>query len=163
MSNSYTIKRAASTIALDAGWDSELWQSANELKVDHRFDRGMDNVMTTYTLLPNGKIEIINEGFKKGKRSIARGKAFAPDAKNNPGQLRVSFFLWFYSDYYILELDEAEYSYAVVGSSSSDYLWILYRYPEMPKELLTNLLQRIEHRGYDITKLEMVKHDTTNQ
>lgn len=40
MSNSYTIKRAASTIALDAGWDSELWQSANELKVDYRFDRG---------------------------------------------------------------------------------------------------------------------------
>ena len=40
MSNSYTIKRAASTIALDAAWDSELWQSANELKVDYRFDRG---------------------------------------------------------------------------------------------------------------------------
>ena len=40
MSNSYTIKRAASTIALDAGWDSELWQSANELKIDYRFDRG---------------------------------------------------------------------------------------------------------------------------
>ena len=40
MSNSYTIKRAASTIALDMPWDSELWQSANELKVDYRFDRG---------------------------------------------------------------------------------------------------------------------------
>ena len=40
MSNSYTIRRAASTIALDMAWDSELWQSANELKVDYRFDRG---------------------------------------------------------------------------------------------------------------------------
>ena len=40
MSNAYTVKRAATTIALDAGWDSELWQSANELKVDYRFDRG---------------------------------------------------------------------------------------------------------------------------
>ena len=40
MNNSYTVKRASKTIALDAGWDSELWQSANELKVDYRFDRG---------------------------------------------------------------------------------------------------------------------------
>ena len=40
MSDAYVVKRAASTIALDAGWDSELWQSANELKVDYRFDRG---------------------------------------------------------------------------------------------------------------------------
>ena len=40
MNDSYTVKRAAGTIALDAGWDSGLWQSANELKIDYRFDRG---------------------------------------------------------------------------------------------------------------------------
>ena len=132
-------------------------------RFDHRFERGMDNVMTTYTLLPNGKIEVVNEGYKKGKRSISRGKAYVPDATYHPAQLRVSFFLWFYSDYYILELDDVKYMYAVVGSSSNDYLWILYRIPEMPHELLTTLLQRIEQRGYDVTKLIMVKHDTTNQ
>lgn len=132
-------------------------------RFDHRFERGMDNVMTTYTLLPNGKIEVVNEGYKKGKRSISRGKAYVPDVTNHPAQLRVSFFLWFYSDYYILELDDVEYMYAVVGSSSNDYLWILYRHPEMPQELLTTLLQRIEKRGYDVTKLIMVKHDTPNQ
>ena len=40
MSEAYIVKRASKTIALDAGWDSELFQSANELKVDYRFDRG---------------------------------------------------------------------------------------------------------------------------
>lgn len=40
MSEAYIVKRASQTIALDAGWDSELFQSANELKIDYRFDRG---------------------------------------------------------------------------------------------------------------------------
>jgi lipocalin len=70
--------------------------------------------------------------------------------------MRVSFFLWFYSDYYVLELDERDYMYAVVGSSDSDFLWILYRHPVMPKELLTDLLQRIEKRGYDVSRLLFV-------
>jgi len=36
---------------------------------------------------------------------------------NNPGKLKVAFFLWFYADYYILELD-ADYQYAVIGSKA---------------------------------------------
>ena len=147
--------------ALDATRYMGKWYEI--ARFDHRFERGMDNVITNYTPRTDGKFEVTNEGYKNGKHSVARGKAFIPNAKNHPGQLRVSFFLWFYSDYYILELDKANYTYAVVGSSSPDYLWILYRHPEMPKELLNDLLRRIEKRGYDTSQLIMVHHDSSDK
>jgi lipocalin len=62
----------------------------------------------------------------------------------------------FYSDYYILELDEQAYTYAVVGSSSEKYLWILYRDPVMPPSLLSELVERLKKRGYDTSKLLFV-------
>ena len=122
-------------------------------RYENRFERGMSHVKATYSLGENGKILILNEGVKNGERVSAKGKGFIPDYEASPGRLRVSFFLWFYSDYYILELDELDYTYAVIGSSRSDFLWILYRYPVMSKELLNQLLERIENRGYDVSKL----------
>ena len=68
----------------------------------------------------------------------------------------MSFFLWFYSDYYILELDK-DYQYALIGSSSDNYLWILSRTPEMQKAQLDGLLQKIVQRGYDLSKLIFVE------
>ena len=35
METSLTVKKAASAIALDAGWDSALWADANEVKLDY--------------------------------------------------------------------------------------------------------------------------------
>lgn len=151
----------ATVTTLDASRYMGKWYEI--ARFDHRFERGMDNVMTTYTLRPDGKIEVVNEGYKNGKHSIARGKAFIPNPQTHPGRLRVSFFLWFYSDYYILELDEANYTYAVVGSSSPDYLWILYHHPVIPKDLLHDLLRRIEKRGYDTSQLIMVHHDSSDK
>ena len=125
-------------------------------RYENRFERGMTHVRATYSLDMNGKLRIQNEGVKNGKHYTSNGKGKIPDSLNYPGRLRVSFFLWFYSDYYVLELDERDYMYAVVGSSDSDFLWILYRHPVMPKELLTDLLQRIEKRGYDVSRLLFV-------
>ena len=64
----------------------------------------------------------------------------------------MSFFLWFYADYYVMELGE-DYSYALVGSSSDKYLWILARTPDLPKETTDHLLACARERGYDTSKL----------
>ena len=125
-------------------------------RFENRFERGLSHVTATYSLNEDGSIKIINEGFRDGKRYKAVGKGKYPQPQLFPGRLKVSFFLWFYSDYYILELDEKAYSYAVVGSSNDKYLWILYREPEIPQSLLTELLERIEKRGYDTSKLLFV-------
>lgn len=131
-------------------------------RYENRFERGMSHVTATYTQTSNGKLRIINEGVRHGKRHKSKGRAYIPNPDEMPGRLKVSFFLWFYSDYYILEYDQVDAQYAVVGSSSADYLWILYREPIMPDSLLINLLDRIQQRGYDTSKLLFVDQSSSN-
>ena len=60
------------------------------------------------------------------------------------------------SDYYIMELDK-DYQWAVIGSSSEKYLWILSRSQQMSPGLYAELLERLTKRGYDISKLISVE------
>lgn len=126
-------------------------------RYEHHFEKGMTHVTATYAIKPNGKIMVLNEGFKKGKHKQVIGKAYQPQT-TEPGKLKVSFFLWFYSDYYIMELDD-DYQYAVIGSSSEKYLWILSRTKALPAPLYAELLQRIQKRGYNTDKLIIVPQD----
>ena len=125
-------------------------------RFNHSFEKGMTHVVAEYTLLPDGKIQVLNQGMKNGEMKNILGKAKQPDPEQSPGQLKVSFFLWFYSDYNIMELDP-DYQYALIGSSSDNYLWILSRTPEMPKKKLDDYLRIIQQRGYDLSKLIWVK------
>lgn len=125
-------------------------------RYDHSFERDMKNVTAEYYLLDDGKIEVINRGFKNGEPKRIVGKAKQPQPIDYPGRLKVSFFLWFYSDYYILDLDK-DYQYAIIGSSSDKYLWILSRTPEISEAQLKKILQKIVQRGYDVGKLLFVK------
>jgi lipocalin len=115
----------------------------DEEDVNHMFDEINKAIRDTKAVYTNE----LNKTTGKGKY---------PKPESYPGRLKVSFFLWFYSDYYILELDEQAYTYAVVGSSSNKYLWILYREPVMPQLLLTELIKRLKKRGYDTSKLLFV-------
>jgi len=123
-------------------------------RFDHPFERGLQGVTANYSVRSDGKIKVINQGYtSKAERGtkIAIGKAKIPNLED-PRRLKVSFFLSFYSDYYILELDAA-YQYAVIGSKSPGYLWILSRTPVLNKVQLDSLLEKINNRGYNIGKL----------
>ena len=48
----------------------------------------------------------------------------------------------FYAEYNIMEIDEDNYSYALVGSNTSDYLWLLSRTPTLTEEALHLLLTK---------------------
>lgn len=123
-------------------------------RYEHSFEKGMTHVKANYRLLSNGNIEVVNSGIKNGKFKVKKGKARQVSIKD-PGKLEVSFFLWFYSDYYIMELDK-DYNYAVVGSSSDKYLWILSRTPQIEDSLKQSLLTKISERGYDTISLYFV-------
>ena len=125
-------------------------------RYDHSFEKGMTHVSAEYSLMPNGKIQVINRGIKDGETKSIVGKAKQPSPTEYPGRLKVSFFLWFYSDYYIMELDK-DYRYALIGSSSDKYLWILSRTPQMEETELNKLLKNIMLRGYDLSKLVFVE------
>lgn len=124
-------------------------------RYEHRFERGMTYVTAEYTLMSDGKIRVVNRGLKDGKPKEITGKARQPDPVTFPGRLEVSFFLWFYSDYYVLELG-TDYQYAVIGSSSDKYLWILSRTPQMAQPVLENILSGLRKRGYDLSRLVYV-------
>jgi len=124
----------------------------------HSFEKNLVGVTATYTLKDDGKIEVLNEGYKNtlnGERSKAIGKAKVPNILE-PGKLKVSFFWIFYANYYVLELDNVNYQYAVIGSSSDKYFWILCRTPQMDPAVYNMLLDKARKRGYNLEKLYKV-------
>lgn len=124
-------------------------------RYEHSFEKGMTHVKANYSLLPDGTIRVLNSGMKSGKKKEIEGKARKKKDSNSNSKLEVSFFLWFYSDYFVFELDD-NYQYAVIGSSSDKYLWILSRTPQLPQSTINDLLIKIKKRGYDTSKLYFV-------
>jgi len=127
-------------------------------RFDHRFERGLVGVTATYSVLPDGKIKVINAGYKNtlyGKFKTANAKAKIPDAKQ-PGKLKVYFVPFFGADYNIMELDE-NYQWALVGSSTPNYLWILSRTPKMDEEIYNLILAKAKKRGYTVDELIKVE------
>ena len=125
----------------------------------HSFEKNLQGVTATYSLKKNGKIKVVNKGYKntlQGKKSVAVGKA-KRNKNGEPGQLKVSFFGPFYGDYYVLELDK-EYQWALIGSKSDNFLWILSRTNVMDEEDYQFLIKRAKERGYDLTRLQIVEH-----
>ncbi|MGQ8337702.1 lipocalin family protein [Sunxiuqinia sp. A32] len=123
-------------------------------RFQHSFEKDLVGVTATYKLREDGKIDVINAGYKNtldGEYKQAKGKAKIPD-KIEPGKLKVSFFLFFYAEYNVLELDE-NYQYALIGSSTPDYLWILSRTPQMKDSTYNMLVEEANTRGYDTSKL----------
>ena len=74
----------------------------------------------------------------------------------NPAKLKVSFFWIFYADYFVMELDH-DYDWAVIGSSSSNYLWVLSRTPQMDESIYNDILNRIKQRGFDLEPIIKVE------
>jgi len=121
-------------------------------RYNHSFERGMDNTMAEYILQDNGKVFVLNTGWKDGKFKVAEGKAKYKDPEGNPGALKVSFFLFFYSEYNVMMVDK-DYQISLVGSKSDNYLWILSRTPVPDPDLLQMVLDEAKQRGYDTSKL----------
>lgn len=122
-------------------------------RFNHTFERGLSACTANYSINEDGTIRVLNSGFKDGEVETAEGKAKTTETI---GLLRVSFFGPFYSDYRVLMVSE-DYSYALVGSGTAKYLWILSRTPELPDETRTLVLQEAVRRGYNINNLIWVE------
>jgi lipocalin len=124
-------------------------------RLPNSFEKGLIGVTAKYTLKNNGKIEVLNQGYLKsfeGKLKSARGRARIPDPQNT-GRLKVSFFLFFGADYLIFDLDTENYQYALVGSNSYKYLWILSRSPQMDESVYQRLVEKAKQLGFNTNRL----------
>ena len=118
-------------------------------RLDNRFERGMTDVVAEYTLLDDGTIRIVNSGMRDGKYhlTVGRGKV-----SSEVGRLRVSFFMFFYSDYNILEMAQ-DGQWVLVGGNSPKYLWILSREKQLPADMINHIVGLARERGYDTNAL----------
>ena len=121
------------------------------------FARNLVCVTATYTIMDDGKIQVLNQGYKgtpDGKLSSITGTAWVPDP-DEPGQLKVSFFPIISSQYNIIVLDEENYSYAMVTGKNYNFLWILSRTPQMDQDTYDMLIQQAQDWGYDVNQIEV--------
>ncbi|MEG0655839.1 MAG: lipocalin family protein [Mucinivorans sp.] len=119
------------------------------------FERGMTHVTADYTLMADGTVQVVNQGTRKGKVHVARGRAKIVDHQTN-AKLRVSFFGPFYAPYWVIGLSD-NYSWAVVSDPKRRTLWILAREPKIPQTLYQSICAQIEQQGFAIDRLRQME------
>lgn len=128
-------------------------------RLDHSFERGMEQVTAEYTIQKDGLVAVVNRGFlpDKNQWKEAIGKAKFVDDPTQ-GHLKVSFFGPFYASYVIFGLDNENYDYAFVAGPDTSYLWLLARKPALAPEVLEDFVQRAKSYGFNTNALIFVKH-----
>lgn len=125
-------------------------------RLDHRFERGLDNVTAHYSLNDDGSVRVENRGFsaEENQWRNAVGKARLA-GEEDVGKLEVSFFGPFYGPYVIFELDKKDYQHAFV-TSGGNALWLLARTPTISEALKAEFLERVAAAGYATNELIFV-------
>jgi len=128
-------------------------------RLDHRFERGLEQVTATYALNSDGSVRVTNRGFStisnEWKEAVGKAKLAGDE---NTGHLKVSFFGPFYGSYVIFELDKESYQYAFVTSGNSS-LWLLAREPVIGDELKDRFLNMVSQAGYNTQELIFVNQE----
>lgn len=122
-------------------------------RLDHSFEKDLEQVTAEYQLRKDGGIRVVNRGVdkKSGEHKEAEGKAyFVGDA--DEAHLKVSFFGPFYSSYVVFELDD-DYQYAFVAGYNHDYLWLLSRTPTVSPELKKQFVEKSNQLGFSTEDL----------
>lgn len=86
------------------------------------------------------------------------------DDKANSGEWRVSPLWPIKAPYLIIELDEDNYEYTVIGYPSRDYVWIMGRRPQMAEKTYKMLKERlVEKHQYNLDGLREVPQVWTKE
>jgi apolipoprotein D and lipocalin family protein len=123
-------------------------------KIPNRFQKDCArNTTATYTLREDGRIDVVNRCFEEdGTKIEAKGIARIVDTNTN-AKLKVSFvrilgISLFWGDYWVIGLEE-NYRYAIVGTPSRKYGWILSRQPQLYREDLDEIFTILKNQGYN--------------
>lgn len=143
-----------------AGFDLERYRGKwyEIARLDHSFERGLEQVTAEYSLREDGGVHVVNRGYSADddEWKEAEGKAYFIGARDT-AYLKVSFFGPFYGSYIVFELDRENYQYAFVSGNSTSYLWLLARTPTVSKGLLERFVKRADQLGFDTASLEFVE------
>jgi apolipoprotein D and lipocalin family protein len=113
-------------------------------------------VTANYTRNADGTIAVVNACVKEDgttERAEGAARVIAPaklEVRFAPAWLSLLPFVW--GDYWVIDL-APDYSYAVVGEPSREYLWILARAPQMDDATYARITGGLAAFGYDAAKL----------
>ena len=88
-------------------------------RLDHRFERGLEQVTATYALNARRyRISVLNKGYRPDEAAVVAGRWQGPVRRGakDVAALEVSFFGPFYGAYNVIDLDP-EYQHAPRGRS----------------------------------------------
>jgi apolipoprotein D and lipocalin family protein len=129
-------------------------------RLDHSFERNLNNVTAQYSPGEGDQVLVLNRGFdkEKGKWQEVEGVARFIEDKT-VGSLKVSFFGPFWGGYHVIALDREGYRYSMVSGPSRSYLWILSREKRLDEKILADLIGKAKEWGFETEKLIFVAHD----
>lgn len=117
------------------------------------------DVVAAYARRPDGLLEVKNScATAKGPVAVV-GVARQADPQGPASVLQVRFapawlsFLPVWGDYWVIDL-APDYTTAVVGTPSRDYLWILSRTSHVDLPTWARLVEAARRQGYDVNRIE---------
>ena len=120
----------------------------------------LEAVIASYTPMPDGTIHVHNACQTRDGRQTVDG--VAKIVEGQPAAFKVRFApAWLgwlprvWADYWVIEV-APDYQWAVVGSPSRKYLWILARRPDMRRALFESIQGRARQRGYAVENLVLM-------
>jgi apolipoprotein D and lipocalin family protein len=134
-------------------------------RLPNRFQRQCEGDVTArYVLRGDGRIDVVNRCRTSGG-AVSEASGVARRAEGMPPSVLevrfapaiLSFLPMVWGDYQIIALG-ADYEYAVVGSPSREYLWILARRPVMDAEVYHTLAEGARAQGFDVSRLIATAH-----
>ena len=119
----------------------------------------VDNISAAYGLLPDGQVSVHNacrtrDGEMDASDGVARTTPVAGALKVRFAPSWLAWVPWVWADYWVLDVDP-EYRWALVGSPSRKYLWVLSRDAHMQRSQFEALRHRAQLRGYATERLVM--------
>jgi len=135
------------------------WYEAARLP--NRFqDQCLGDVVVHYALRTDGRIDVVNRCRTSASTvDEARGIGRKAGDQQSSARLEVrfapailSFLSSVWGDYWIIGLGP-EYTWAVVGTPSREYLWILSRTPEMSATSYERAIEIARGNGFDVTRV----------
>ena len=128
-------------------------------RIPNRFQKQCaSNATAEYELRRDGTLTVTNACLMGiGKEDVAHGVAKIVDRSTN-ARLKVSFVSFlgvrpFWGDYWIIGLDP-DYRWAVVGTPSRRFGWVLARTPTLDPAAMETVYGILEQSGYKVSAFE---------
>lgn len=122
------------------------------------------NAIENYAMNDDGTIATtftFHDGSPAGELKKYEPTGFIVDEQSNA--LWDMQFIWpFKAEYRVIYLDE-NYETTIIGRTKRDYVWLMSRQSSIDESSYASLLAYIEAQGYDISKVQKVPQEWTQE